>query len=361
VDVTDETMQALWRAPMRRRLVRLCAVISGDAGAAEDLAQETLLEAWRNAHKLHDPSGAERWLAAVARNVCLRHARRRSAEPPLVEDAAADERVDVDAELERAELLELLDRALALLPADTRDALVRRYVDDAPHEDIAARLGVSADAVSMRLARGKTALRRLLAAELGREEQAEWRETRLWCGQCGRRRLALRDRSACNAVTLSCPGCSPGVPGSDFSLDNPHFAELLGGLARPSAILARAGDWLHRYFGAGAGARATCTRCGGAVSVERYVRPEGRNPEGLYVACTACGEQVSSSVEGLALARSEVRRFRREHPRTQLLPPRELDFGGAPAFAVGVEDVAGSSSVDVVFARETLRVLAVAG
>jgi hypothetical protein len=32
----DETMQELWRAPVRRRLVRLCAVISGDpvAGAA---------------------------------------------------------------------------------------------------------------------------------------------------------------------------------------------------------------------------------------------------------------------------------------------------------------------------------------
>jgi hypothetical protein len=66
-------------------------------------------------------------------------------------------------------------------------------------------------------------------------------------------------------------------------------------------------------------------------------------------------------VEGLALARSEVRRFRRDHPRTRVLPRRELDFGGAAAFAVRVEDVAGSSGVDVVFARETLRVLAATG
>ena len=38
---------ALWRESERRRLVRLCATISGDRDAAEDLAQETLLEAWR--------------------------------------------------------------------------------------------------------------------------------------------------------------------------------------------------------------------------------------------------------------------------------------------------------------------------
>ena len=86
-----------------------------------------------------------------------------------------------------------------------------------------------------------------------------------------------------------------------------------------------------------------------------------QEPRGLLVECESCGEQVSSSVEGLALARAEVRHFRRDHPRTRLLPRRDLDFGGAPAFAVRVEDVVGRSGVDVVFARETSRVLTVAG
>src|SRR3712207_5860250 len=56
----------------RGRLVGLCARITGDVDAAEDLAQETLLEAWRNVHKVHDPSGYGAWLSAIARNVCLR-------------------------------------------------------------------------------------------------------------------------------------------------------------------------------------------------------------------------------------------------------------------------------------------------
>jgi DNA-directed RNA polymerase specialized sigma24 family protein len=37
----------LWSPAERDRLVRLCARLSGSMEAAEDLAQETLLEAWR--------------------------------------------------------------------------------------------------------------------------------------------------------------------------------------------------------------------------------------------------------------------------------------------------------------------------
>ena len=67
----------------RARLVRLCARLTGDAEAAEDLAQETLLESWRLAHKLRDQDQLAPWLA-IARNVCLRAQRRRSRNWPDV-------------------------------------------------------------------------------------------------------------------------------------------------------------------------------------------------------------------------------------------------------------------------------------
>jgi DNA-directed RNA polymerase specialized sigma24 family protein len=56
----------------RAWLVRLCARLAGNGAVAEDLAQEVLFDAWRNAHKLTDPSGHRRWLAAIAQNVYLR-------------------------------------------------------------------------------------------------------------------------------------------------------------------------------------------------------------------------------------------------------------------------------------------------
>src|SRR5262252_5873402 len=61
----------------RGRLVRLCACLTGDWDAAEDLAQETLVEAWRALEKLRDPDGLAPWLSAIARNVCKRWQRQR--------------------------------------------------------------------------------------------------------------------------------------------------------------------------------------------------------------------------------------------------------------------------------------------
>jgi RNA polymerase sigma-70 factor (ECF subfamily) len=167
----------------RARLVRLCVCLTGNSDAAEDLAQETLVEAWRHAHKLHDPSGREQWLAAIARNVCRRwlraHGRERArrayerldtnaAEPV---DGPADE-LDVEVDLERHELARLLDRALALLPPVTRQVLIESYVEESPQAEVAARLRLSEGAVAMRLHRGKLALRRVLATELAQEASA---------------------------------------------------------------------------------------------------------------------------------------------------------------------------------------------
>ena len=67
-------------AAARPGVVRLCARLSGSPESAEDLAQETLVEAWRHADRLRDAAGVAPWLGAIARNVCLRWARRRGRE-----------------------------------------------------------------------------------------------------------------------------------------------------------------------------------------------------------------------------------------------------------------------------------------
>src|SRR5262249_32603723 len=106
-------VDGIWSEQERRRVTRLCAVRSGDPAAAEDLAQETLLEAWRIRHRLVDPSGGRPWLDAIARNVCRRwHVRRgrirghelsseRPEEQPGAAWAGRDELADV---LEKEEL-----------------------------------------------------------------------------------------------------------------------------------------------------------------------------------------------------------------------------------------------------------------
>ena len=195
-----------------------------------------------------------------------------------------------------------------------------------------------------------------------------WRETRVWCTDCGRHRLLTRREPAPGAVRYRCPGCNPSAnaPGAELRLANPFFAGLVGDLVRPAAIIGRVAEWSSRYYAGGAGAgEVACTRCGAGVTLRSYVRegtrPSGGHSHGLFAACEACGEQVSSSVGGLALAVPEVRRFRRDHPRTRARLERGLEHEGVPALAMRYESLRGSAGVAVVFSAETLRVLDVHG
>lgn len=51
-----------------QRLARLCASLAGESAAAEDLAQETLIEVWRLRERVHDVETLPRWVAGVARD-----------------------------------------------------------------------------------------------------------------------------------------------------------------------------------------------------------------------------------------------------------------------------------------------------
>jgi RNA polymerase sigma factor (sigma-70 family) len=343
----------------RRHAMRVCTAIAGP-DHAEDLAQETLLEAWRHRDKLTDPVGADRWLAAIARNVCRRHARRRGREAALLA-ALRPQAEAYEADLDRDELVELLDRALAALRPAERDVLVRHYVDQMPHREIAAAMGISADAVSMRISRGRLSMRRLLQPEL---EQPVWRSTALWCPGCGDRRLRLRRTE--KVIVFRCDGCdtASGAVSAEYALSNPVFAGQLGSLVRPSAIVARAAAWTYDYYAAGAGANR-CTRCAAPVRLQTFQRIEidERAPErrGLYADCGRCGEEVCSSLGGIALAQPAVRALRRRQARLRPAPVRRTDHGGVPALQVRYEAVGVPDGVDVVFERDTLRVLSVNG
>ncbi len=192
------------------RLVRFCARFTGDYDLAEDLAQETLIAAWRNGHTLRDLALYDRWLLGIARNLCRRwqqQSRRRGNNRPLEgadpgrcgdeQRAIATADGELERELERDDLATLLDRALAALPADTRAALIAHHLEEIPQAEIAARMRVSEGAVAVRLHRGRLALRRVLTTELAEEAVAYglgirdgvgWQDLRLWCPTCGQRR-----------------------------------------------------------------------------------------------------------------------------------------------------------------------------
>ena len=164
--VTDERRDAERRARFDRLArevaprVRAYAARRTDGDTAQDVLAETLLVLWR---RLEDvPEGAELpWSYAVARN-CLANAERSARrQRGLVARIA---RLDPPREAVPPDAPDpAVHHALARLPADDRELLRLWAWEDLAPREIAVVLGVSANAVSIRLHRA----RRQLAAELG--------------------------------------------------------------------------------------------------------------------------------------------------------------------------------------------------
>lgn len=139
------------------------ARVGGDAAAAEDIVQETFLEAVRSAHTFRGDAALRTWLCAIARRRLARYyeAERRQELSQsglrLVEDDPADESADIE---RRDEIV----RALGTLPPLHRQVLVLKYLDDRSVEDIAAEVGRSRVQVQSLLQRARTGLRRALEA-----------------------------------------------------------------------------------------------------------------------------------------------------------------------------------------------------
>lgn len=375
MDILDPV---IWTDQERARLERLCAVVTGDPTAAPDLAQETLLQAWRIRDRLTDPAGASRWLDAIARNVCRRwrveHGRRLAHETPAdAPDAGHDPLADL---LEREELVDLLDRALALLPAETRTALVGRYVEGRLPAELATGLGTSAEAVSMRLARGRARLRELLETDLADEPAARvwvqrhgsaWRATRLACPTCGHTAVAMQRDHAGQAVRWRCDRCDAGSSvAAEWRTDNPTLGGRLADAQRPSTVLRRMADWAHGWWpDAVEHGRAPCTRCGRDATVAAYARetvgdgPDVRSGRGWVATCAACGEEQSISLLGLLLAHPEARELRARRPRAHAVPTRRTTVGGRPAWVVAVRDDASGERVEAVHDAVTARLVVV--
>jgi RNA polymerase sigma factor (sigma-70 family) len=366
----------------RARLVRLCACLTGNSDAAEDLAQETLVEAWRHAHKLHDPSGRDRWLAAIARNVCRRWLRARgrerarrayesldtnAAEPV---DGLADE-LDVEVELEQHELAQLLNRALVLLPPVTRQILIESYVEESSQAEVAARLGLSEGAVAMRLRRGTLAFRRVLAADLSQEAATyglideamqEWHETRIWCSSCGQRRYMGAYNQRTSDLVLQCPACRySGVNLAHIDRGEP----LRGGKGHRSALsrlMACADGYFRRALAHGMVPCGTCARpVLLRMGMPDYVPSAIRHLRGMHLRCDRCGCAHDLTLAGLALWSPAGRRFWRAHPRLRTLPEREVEAAGRAALVTSFESIADTARLDVVSARDTYEILSVHG
>ena len=135
---------------------------------AEDVVQETFLQAYRNLKGFRGEAAFGTWLLAIARaRVALWYRRRK------LEDRVSELNEPSPVDLEAPTLMKIEIRsAVARLPVAYREVIVLRYVHELDLVEIARAMGISVTAVGVRLHRARRMLRESLSAVRTEEECA---------------------------------------------------------------------------------------------------------------------------------------------------------------------------------------------
>lgn len=146
------------------RVLNLAQRMLGDPVEAEDVAQEAMLRAWRQAPRW-TPGKAkfDTWLHRVALNLCYDRLRRRREIPTDTPPERADEGPGPDRGLLAAETGLRVDAALRTLPDRQREAIVLCHYQELTNIEAAGLMEVSVEALESLLSRGRRALRLALA------------------------------------------------------------------------------------------------------------------------------------------------------------------------------------------------------
>jgi len=126
---------------------------------AEDALQDVWVDVIRSLPRLNDPQALVAWLYRIARDRAFARLRKaRPHEQLSDEGTVADITTDDDRDFS-AEDATRIHAALDMLPAEQREVLVLRFLEDMTYEQIATVVGVSIGTVRSRLHYGKRTLR----------------------------------------------------------------------------------------------------------------------------------------------------------------------------------------------------------
>lgn len=191
---------ALFEILMRRyneRMYRVARSIVRDDSEAEDVMQQSYVNAYANLRQFEGRARFSTWLTRIAVNESLARARRRGKYQPYDDESLQAEPLmaeqsphDPERQAFSGELRALLEWAIERLPDGAREVFVLREVEGLSTADVADGLGVSEDVVKTRLSRAKAALRRSVMDRTGSTAPEVYRFHRPRCDRVVARVLA---------------------------------------------------------------------------------------------------------------------------------------------------------------------------
>ena len=150
-------------------LVRVATRMVGDRSVAEDLVQETFLQAWKSFSRFQIGTNARAWLFKILFFVHAHHRRKMRREPLDFNATLETEGAFVyDPPTPDSLLRDQVVAAFQQLPEPFRIVVTLADVEELTYKEIAEALGIPMGTVMSRLNRG----RRLLRQELARTAEA---------------------------------------------------------------------------------------------------------------------------------------------------------------------------------------------
>ncbi len=164
------------------RLLAVARRILRDEDAAADAVQEAFVSAFRAMGGFDGQAQLATWLHRIVVNTCLMRLRRRQRRPEqpidgllprFAEDGHHAEPVvswadSAERQLERRQVQQLVRDGLVELPAAARALIVMRDIEGVPTHEAAEALGISDNALKLRLHRARQALASIMRRKLAR-------------------------------------------------------------------------------------------------------------------------------------------------------------------------------------------------
>jgi len=152
------------------RLVYTSVVkIVRDPDTAQDIAQETFLQAFRSLASFRSESAFSTWLVRIAVNKALDHCRRLKVLPRTEElhDYICQDGPSPETEVLRQENIWQMREQIQRLPGIYRKVIFDYYFQESTYREIAQREGISVKTVESRLYRAKAMLKESMAGGEG--------------------------------------------------------------------------------------------------------------------------------------------------------------------------------------------------
>jgi len=136
----------------------------GDEDTAKDLAQESFIAAYAGLERFRFGSKFSSWLYSIILNKCRDHLR--TVKDTVSTDDLAEVMPDKGISPEQAATAhqgrDILQRALNAVPAEYREVLILKHIEELDYREIAAITGAGIPALKVRAHRGREMLRSIL-------------------------------------------------------------------------------------------------------------------------------------------------------------------------------------------------------